>query len=121
MGEKATIRHNTILCDAPDVPPDAGCSADLTGYGDFGPVQNNLIEANLFKSTTGGFCAYGGSSGGKPYSDAANNIIFKDNVFEHGSGGRPCGFWGAITDFNPSAPGNKWSGNRWEDGRPIDP
>ena len=44
MGSGATIRHNSITCDAPDVPPDAGCSAGLTGYGDFAPVQNNVVE-----------------------------------------------------------------------------
>lgn len=31
MGDGSNIRHNSILCDAPDYPPDAGCSANLTG------------------------------------------------------------------------------------------
>lgn len=92
MGESATIVHNSITCDAPDVEPDGGCSADLTGYGDFAPVRNNLIENNFFKATTGGFCAYGGSSGGKPYSADAANIRFINNLFEKGDGGK-CGFW----------------------------
>src|SRR5690606_37509766 len=35
MGSGSVIRGNTIACDAPDVAPDAGCSAALTGYGDF--------------------------------------------------------------------------------------
>ena len=82
MGQNATIRHNTIACDAPDVPPDAGCSAGLTGYGDFGPVRNNLIDNNYFVATTGGFCAYGGSSPGKPYSNQTSGIVFRNNVFE---------------------------------------
>ena len=120
MGQNATIRHNTILCDAPDVPPDAGCSADLTGYGDFGPVQNNVIDDNLFKATTGGTCAYGGSSQGKPYSNDANHIQFTNNVFERGPGGK-CGYWFAITDFDPSLPGNVWTGNTWDDGSTLSP
>ena len=37
MSQGSTIRFNTIACDAPDIPPDAGCSAALTGYGDFEP------------------------------------------------------------------------------------
>jgi hypothetical protein len=118
MGQNAVIRHNTILCDAPNVPPDAGCSADLTGYGDFGPVQNNTIDNNLFKATTGGTCAYGGSSGGKPYSNQTNNIKFTNNVFEHGSGGK-CGYWFAIADFNKNAPGNAWINNAWDSGEPA--
>ncbi len=43
MGESTTLRHNTITCEALR-GPGTGCSAGLTGYGDFGPVQNNLIE-----------------------------------------------------------------------------
>lgn len=118
MGSGGTIVHNTITCDAPDVPPDAGCSAGLTGYGDFGPVEDNLIQNNLFPGTTGGTCAYGGSSGGKPYSDDANNNRFIDNVFEPGRSGN-CGFWAPIMDFDRSAPGNVWSGNVWSTGGSV--
>lgn len=121
MDQGSTIRRNTILCDAPEVPPDAGCSADLTGYGDFAPVENNLIEGNLFKaSVSGGFCAYGGSSLGKPYSGQEHDIVFRDNVFERGPGGK-CGFYGSITDFDPSKPGNEWTNNTFDDGEVIEP
>jgi hypothetical protein len=117
MGQGGTIRHNTITCDAPDVPPDAGCSAGLTGYGDFAPVENNTIDSNLFQGTTGGYCAYGGSSTGKPYPDTSN-IVFTNNVFERGKSGR-CGWWGPITSFDANRPGNVWSGNTWADGNPV--
>ncbi|MFP2908472.1 DUF4082 domain-containing protein [Pyxidicoccus sp. 3LFB2] len=120
MGRNVILRHNTITCDAPDVPPDAGCSAGLTGYGDFAPVENNLVENNYFPGTTGGFCAYGGSSQGKPYSGATNNIRFIGNVFGRGSSGR-CGWYGAITSFDTSEPGNVWSNNTWEDGTVLPP
>ncbi|MCY1032497.1 DUF4082 domain-containing protein [Corallococcus sp. BB11-1] len=120
MGRNVTLRHNTIVCDAPDVPPDAGCSAALTGYGDFAPVENNLVENNYFPGTTGGFCAYGGSSQGKPYSGATNNIRFIGNVFGRGASGR-CGYYGAITSFDTSEPGNVWSNNTWEDGTVLPP
>jgi hypothetical protein len=120
MGANGVIKHNSIACDAPDFPPDAGCSASLTGYGDFAAVQNMLIENNLLKATTGGFCAYGGSSAGKPYSNGARDIRFLNNVFERGPGGK-CGYWGAITDYNPSRPGNVWSGNTWDNGAALNP
>jgi hypothetical protein len=124
MGQSATITHNTILCDAPDVPPDGGCSADLTGYGDFAPVQNNIIARNLFMPTTGGYCAYGGSSLGKPYSGQTNHITYKDNVFKRGTnlsqhGGYTCAYYGAITSFDTGAPGNVWSNNTWDDGSAL--
>ena len=120
VGARAVLRGNTIACDAPDVPPDAGCSADLTAYGDFAPVHDNLIDGNLFKATPGGTCAFGGSTAGKPYGDAAHNILFIDNVFERGRRGR-CGYWSAITDFDRRAPGNVWRGNRWQGGGTVRP
>lgn len=120
MGQNTTIRHNTITCDAPDVPPDAGCSAGLTGYGDFGPVQNNVIDNNLFNTTTGGYCAYGGSSPGKPYSSGTKNVVFTNNVFVRGSNGK-CGKYGPITSFDSSLPGNVWTGNVWSDGGVVPP
>jgi hypothetical protein len=118
MGSGGTIVHNSIACDAPEVPPDAGCSAPLTGYGDFGPVERNLIQDNLFLASTGATCAYGGSSAGKPYSDDANNIRFIDNVFQRGPNGR-CGSYGPILDYDRNAPGNVFRGNPYDDGTPI--
>jgi hypothetical protein len=127
MGEGSIIRHNSLLCDAPDVPPDAGCSADLTGYGDFAPVRDNTIQRNLFLATTGGACAYGGSSGNdgsKPYGNQAANIVFAENIFQRRgpaqSSGK-CGYWFPITDFDKSRPGNQWTNNQWADGGAVDP
>ena len=120
MGATNAIVHNTILCDAPDVAPDAGCSADLTGYGDFAAVTDVLVQNNLLKATTGGACAYGGSSSGKPYSSQARDIRFINNVFERGNGGK-CGYYFAVTDFDPARPGNVWSGNTWDNGLTLSP
>lgn len=124
MGQSLTLRHNSVLCDAPDVPPDGGCSADLTGYGDFGPVQNDLIERNLFGQTTGGYCTYGGSSSGKPYSDDTHHIVFRANVWQRGTrasdhGTYECGYYGSNTAFDPTKPGNVWDGNVFDDGTPV--
>jgi hypothetical protein len=125
MGDHARIMHNTLLCNGPNVAPEAGCSADLTGYGDFAPVRHNLIEHNLFKATpSGGTCAYGGSSGGKPYSDDAGHIRFIDNVFERGAyrsqyGTYICGYYATVMDFDRSAIGNVFSGNVFDTGQRV--
>ncbi len=118
MGSGSVIRGNTIGCTAPDVPPDAGCSAALTGYGDFATVQNNVIDGNLFLGGSGGYCAYGGSTSGKPYSNGVNNIRFTNNVFQRGDSGT-CGWFGPITSFDTGARGNVWSGNRYDNGVPV--
>ena len=111
--------HNSIACDAPVVEPDAGCSADITGYGDFETVKNNLLEKNLLmESPEGAFCAYGGSSGSsngaKPYPYGANNV-WRNNIFQHGAGGK-CASFAPMTDLDPGVRGNVWDNNRWNTG-----
>ncbi|MGE5829659.1 MAG: hypothetical protein ACM30G_15065, partial [Micromonosporaceae bacterium] len=67
----STIIHNTIACDwLMPTPQDGGCSADLTGYPDFAPPHDWIIQDNFFVANPNGaaFCSYGGSTGGKPYS-----------------------------------------------------
>ena len=119
MSQGCSFIGNTFECAANDYPPDAGCSADVTGYGDFETVADNLVQGNLFKATKGGFCAYGGSSASKPYSNA-HDIRFIDNTFERRDDTGQCGFYGTISDFDSSAPGNVWSGNVWaDDGTPV--
>lgn len=120
MGSNAIIRGNTVGCTAPDVPPDAGCSAAITGYGDFDIVQKNTIEGNLILADSGAYCAYGGSTKGKPFSAGVNNIKFVDNIWQKGSSGR-CGWGGPITSFDSNAPGNEWRNNVYDDGRPVSP
>lgn len=123
MGDTTTVRHNTITCEALR-GAGTGCSAGLTGYGDFGTVQNNLIEGNIFLGGGGGgstVCAYGGSSGddgSKPYGHLTNNVRFLHNVFVRGDSGR-CGNLAAVMSFDPQRPGNVWSGNTWDNGAPI--
>lgn len=120
MGSNSVIRGNTIACTAPEVPPSAGCSAALTGYGDFAVVENNTIDGNYFMAGSGGYCAYGGSSTGKPYSNGVNNVKFTNNVWERGKSG-VCGIWGPIVSFDRNAPGNVWTGNVFDDGKTITP
>jgi hypothetical protein len=127
MGSNSVLRGNTIGCTAPAVAPDAGCSAAITGYGDFAIVQKNSIDGNLILAGSGGYCAYGGSTAGKPYSAGVNNIKFTNNVWQRGTdmgaGGRGyvCGYWGPITSFDSNAPGNVWNNNLYDDGKPVPP
>ncbi len=118
MSTDGIFRRNVIGCSAPDIPPDAGCSAGITGYGDFETVQNNLFENNLILPG-GGYCSYGGSSN-KPFPNA-NNIRYISNWYVRGESGQ-CGFWGAITSFDSNAPGNIWQNNRYyPDGAAVAP
>ncbi|NEN04793.1 DUF4082 domain-containing protein [Diaminobutyricibacter tongyongensis] len=107
--------HNTIGCNAPDVAPDAGCSAAITGYPDFDPVTGNIVNGNLILADSGGYCSYGGATPGKPFSGQTSHIQFLNNVYQKGSTGK-CGWWGPITSFDTSAPGDLWSNNLYDDG-----
>ena len=121
MGSGSTLRHNYITCDATPVEPDAGCSSGLTGYGDFAVVQNNVIDDNVLDGGPYGsmsYCMYGGSTQGKPFSRGVNNIKVTNNIFPRGASGR-CGIYGPVTSFDSAAPGNVWSNNLWDDGKPV--
>jgi cell division septation protein DedD len=120
MNSNSHLIHNTIGCNAPDVAPDAGCSAAITGYPDFDPVTGVTVENNLVLADSGGYCSYGGSTLGKPFSGHAANITYKDNVYQRGSSGI-CGVWGPITSFDTSAPGNVWSNNLYDNGSVVQP
>lgn len=120
MGSNGVIRGNTIVCDAPWVMAGAGCSAALTGYGDFATVEKNTVDGNYFRADSGGYCVYGGSSPDKPYSSGVNNIKFTNNVWERGES-RRCGAYGPIVAFDGNAPGNVWTNNVYDDGTTITP
>lgn len=123
-----TLTHNSLACDftAPGnldpgtINGEIGCSAPMTGYADFAPVKNDTIQDNLFIANVVGaaYCAYGGNSPGKPFSNDstnATNIQFLNNVFQRGSNNK-CAAFGHILDFAPARSGNVWSGNKWDDG-----
>lgn len=118
MSQNLVLRHNTLLCEAVRLPGEGACSAALTGYGDWAPVRNNLIEGNLFLPGSASYCAYGGSSKDKPFSEGARDIRFIDNVFVRGTSGR-CGIYGPVGSFDPTRPGNVFDGNVWDDGTEV--
>jgi hypothetical protein len=95
----------------------------MSGYPDFAPIMHATIDSNLFISNNAGiaFCAYGGTTGGKPYSNDPNNatyIVFQNNVFQRGANGK-CGEFGPVLDFNPGRTGNNWTNNKYDNGTII--
>jgi hypothetical protein len=97
----------------------------MSGYPDFAPIKNATIDKNLFLSNNvgAGFCAYGGGTAGKPFSnDATNatNIVFTDNVFQRGANGR-CGDFGHVTDYISGRTGNVWTNNLFDNGTTAPP
>lgn len=130
--QNTTLRHNSLLCNAPNYPPDAGCSANQTGYPDFAAVHDNTMDKNFYLATTGGFCAYGGNSSGKKFSnDPSNgtNVHFTNNVMQRGISPNDrtsiplsderrytCGSYGVTTDFKSTKAGFIFTGNMWDDG-----
>lgn len=129
--QNTTLRHNTLWCNATPVPPDAGCSANQTGYADFAPIHSNTMERNLYMATTGGYCSYGGATNANYSSNPTNatNIHSIDNVFQRGTSPNDrdtipltdkrrytCGYYGVTTGYNSSKAGFQFTGNRWDDG-----
>jgi hypothetical protein len=121
MEQRTRVIHNSMTCDAERTSTDGSCSATLTGYPDFAPIRDNLIQGNLFLVTRySAFCAYGGSTKGKPFSGQSGGIVFKDNIFQRGTHSWDCALYGPISDFDEDLPGNVWSNNKFDDGEVID-
>lgn len=124
VGNGQTFIHNTVSCtanviDDGDGDP-SGCSADVTGYGDFNTVQNNYWYRNLLVSPTSGvWCAYGGSTTGKPFPNGTNNE-WHENVFQKGPTGT-CNSAGAMNALAAGVRGNVWDSNVWDDGTTMPP
>jgi hypothetical protein len=119
-GKGMTIRRNVLSCDPPVNPVDGGCTADLSLFGDFGPISDVTVEENLFRATPGGYCGSFGLNPAKPFGRASQGIRVVQNVFERGPSTK-CGVFGAVTSFDESAVGNSWHQNRWSDGGVVGP
>jgi hypothetical protein len=122
--QNLTLRHNSLHCSytGPFVNGEIGCSADLSGYPDFAPIKNNIVDGNLFVASPGsGYCIYGGATSGKPFSGDSTNATnqkFTNNVFQRG-GNNKCSAFGPVTSFDKNRTGNVWSGNVWDDGTTV--
>lgn len=127
------IEHNYASCGdwskTSSPGDDAGCSAVIGFYGDFGPIRNITIARNYLASTfdvsaagvdrQAGYCLNPGYYPGKPYPDT-NDLTVTDNVFARG-GSNKCGVFGPTNSLNAVGKpnGNVWSGNAFDDGTVI--
>lgn len=118
-GSNIVLRHNTLHCTAALNSNNGGCTADVSLFGDFGPVSNVVVDGNLFKANAVSisYCAYGGYQPSKKYP-VATGIVYTNNVFERGTNGK-CGVFGPVTSFQKGASGNVWAGNVWDNGGAV--
>ena len=119
-GSNMLVRHNTLHCTAILNSTDGGCTADVSLFGDFDPIDNVTIDNNFLRANNSSisYCAYGGDSDSKPYT--GTNVRFTNNVFERGPN-RKCGVYGPVTSFDRNAAGNVWTGNVWDSGEAVNP
>jgi hypothetical protein len=104
-----TIQHNTVF--NPNGQTDA-----ISLFEDFGAEANVLITDNLVAG--GGYTIYGGQN---PGGQQAYNIRITNNRFSTIYFSQS-GSFGYVTAFDPTAPGNVWSGNIWDSsGAPLSP
>lgn len=107
--------HNSITCDAPVNTSGGGCTGDINLINHFGPLHGALIQGNYLGANTGSaYCTYGSAG----FEHPADHIVYRDNVFARGTNGK-CAAFGPVTNFDPAAPGNVWTGNVWDDGTPV--
>jgi hypothetical protein len=119
-GSGFTLTHNTLDCSV-DPTSGGGCTADASLFGDFGPIANATFDRNFFKANHAGYCLQAGYNPGKKYPNATG-VKVTNNVFQRvGRDTTKCGLYGPVTAYNPSAAGNVWSGNVWDDGGTVNP
>src|SRR6478609_7951959 len=120
-GTDMVVRHNTLHCTAELNDTGGGCTADLSLFGDFEPISDVLVEDNLLKANDSSvpYCAFLGHAPGKAYP-VATGVVVTGNVFERGTNDL-CGVYGPVTSFDPTASGNEWRDNTWDDGTELVP
>jgi hypothetical protein len=116
-GANMVVRHNTLACDSPATGSGA-CSAAMAAFGDWDPIENLVVDNNLFKSSPAGYCLYGGYDPAKPYGTQTRDVKITNNVFEKGSSGK-CAVFGPVSAIAPATNGNTFTGNVWDDGSPV--
>lgn len=112
-GGNIQIRRCTIHCDVFDNGDGGGPSNNLNLFGDFGPLDNILVDSCYFPVTAGGYSVSLGHNPGKPFGDNPSNIVFTNNVLARGPNGKG-GSFGTVTSFLVGN-GNVYSGNVWAD------
>jgi hypothetical protein len=108
-GSNFVIEHNTVECNG-------ACTANIAFIND-GDLSNATVTNNLLVATTDvGFCAY--PMGGTPSKPGkSSNMVWTGNVFERGANGK-CGSYGPVYEIVAGG-GNVFSGNKWDDGTPL--
>jgi hypothetical protein len=84
-------------------------SSALSLYPDGAPITDFTARQNVFDG--GGYSVYAGDS--KTFGDQTYPVRFVDNRFSRNHR------FGPRTNWDPSKPGNEWSGNSYLDGEPI--
>lgn len=139
VGANANLIHNTLQClvktyentgATSDPTEESGCSANQTAYSHDGLVpHNSTIKRNFYMTTSGGYCAWGGSTSGENnLGDGVHDIKFIENIFQRKSmpvvnatrgttsyTGTNCGIFGPLANFY-DRPGHVWQCNRWDNG-----
>lgn len=142
VGSNANLLHNTIQCLVPsydntgttsDSTESSGCSANQTAYSHDGLApHDSVIKRNFYMTTSGGYCAWGGSTSGEDnLADGVHDLHFIENIFQrknlpvlnmtHGTTsytGTNCGIFGPIANFY-DRPGHLWQCNRWDNGEEL--
>lgn len=117
-GSNVVLRHNTLACDVTETSIGGGCTGPAASFGDFAPLSDIVYDNNLFVATPGGYCLSAGHNPTKPYGNNPTGIVITNNIFQHGPSGE-CGFYGAVTSFLASGPGNVFTNNTYDDGTPV--
>jgi hypothetical protein len=133
IGEFANITHNTLWCNVRSIQStdgsgeSSGCSANQTGYSHDGiPPYNSTVSRNFYAAIPDGYCAYGGSTGG-PGANQVHDVKLIQNIYQRGNmandwkptGAYICGYYGPVTSLDLSLPGNEFTGNTWDNGKPL--
>jgi hypothetical protein len=133
IGPHANIIHNTLWCNVRDIQStdgsgdSSGCSANQTGYSHDGlPPYNSTMKHNFYAGIPDGYCAFGGSTGGAG-ADQVHDIKYIENIFQRGTTpaynwsptSYMCGAYGPVTSLDLGLPGNEFTGNTWDNGKPL--
>jgi hypothetical protein len=112
-GSTFTIQHNAVFCTG-------GCTADIAFLDQGGNSDANVSKNLLVASPDSAYCVYPGPNA-DPTPSPANNMVWTDNVFQHGSTGT-CATYGPVYGWFPQiGTGNVWMGNTWDDGTALVP
>ncbi|HEY8472308.1 MAG TPA: hypothetical protein VIL37_06675 [Natronosporangium sp.] len=112
LGLPLEIRNNRVINTEPQTS--AVLLDDANGIG-LVPVRDVLVEGNLFAG--GGYTLYCGGLVAEGHDPSG--IVIRNNVFSRELWPNS-GYYGPVAYFDPSAPGNEWSGNVYDDGTPVE-